>query len=233
MYMYRVVGQFGHEGLFSFALWTKSNSWESCQVAFHNWNSQWFQVSILYQNIEALYICPHILVPFSCGTKSQLVLFSLDLKNCIHFSVQFTWILCLIWWNLHTEFKLRNISANAVHVWQHLKGHWVEGEGSHGGTLTLSKGSVYWQNRLARLPRNIFMFAEQASSNHPIFKRCGVVFAGVFGVLCQLNRSSAIWAACHFPWMLVKRVTTMVIVTSHIFNGIKTQPSAPSLAVTS
>jgi hypothetical protein len=33
--------------------------------------------------IEALYICPHILVPFSCGTKSQLVSFSLDLKNCI------------------------------------------------------------------------------------------------------------------------------------------------------
>jgi hypothetical protein len=44
----------------------------------------------LYQNIEALYIFPHILVPFSCGTKSQLVSFSLDLKNCIHFSVQFT-----------------------------------------------------------------------------------------------------------------------------------------------
>jgi hypothetical protein len=43
-------------------------------------------------NIEALFICPHILVPFSCGTKSQLVSFSLDLKNCIHFSVQFTWI---------------------------------------------------------------------------------------------------------------------------------------------
>jgi hypothetical protein len=38
----------------------------------------------------------HKLVPFSCGTKSQLVSFSLDLKNCIHFSVQFTWILCLI-----------------------------------------------------------------------------------------------------------------------------------------
>jgi hypothetical protein len=113
---------------------TKSNSWESCQVAFHNWNSQWSQVSILYQNIEALYTCPHILVHFSCGTKSQLVSFSLDLKNCIHFSAQFTWILCLIWWNLtctgqvndtcpvgstlswSAEFKHRNISANAVHV---------------------------------------------------------------------------------------------------------------------
>jgi hypothetical protein len=44
-------------------------------------NSQWSQVSILYQNIEALYICPHILVPFSCGSKSQLVSFSLDMKN--------------------------------------------------------------------------------------------------------------------------------------------------------
>jgi hypothetical protein len=39
-----------------------------------------------YQNIEALYICPHhIFVPFSCGTKSQLVSFSLDLKNLYPF----------------------------------------------------------------------------------------------------------------------------------------------------
>jgi hypothetical protein len=89
-----------HEEIVAFTLWTNSISWESCQVTIHNWNSQWSQVSILYQNIEALYICPHMLVPFSCGTKSQLVSFSLDLKNCIHFSVQFTWILCLVWWNL-------------------------------------------------------------------------------------------------------------------------------------
>jgi hypothetical protein len=32
----------------------------------------------------------------SYGTKSQLVSFSLALKNCIHFSVQLTWILCLV-----------------------------------------------------------------------------------------------------------------------------------------
>jgi hypothetical protein len=85
-----------HEGIVAFTLWPNSISGESCQVYIHNLNSQWSQVSILYQNIEALYICPHILVRFSCGTKSQLVSFSLDLKNCIHFSVQFTWILCLV-----------------------------------------------------------------------------------------------------------------------------------------
>jgi hypothetical protein len=87
-----------HEGIFP--KWTKSDYWESFFVAFHSWNSQWSLVSILYQNIKALYICPHILVPFAFGTKSQLVSFSLALKNCVHFSVQFTWILCLIWWNL-------------------------------------------------------------------------------------------------------------------------------------
>jgi hypothetical protein len=85
------------------------------------------------------------LAPFSCRTKSQLVSFSLNPKNCIHFSVQFSWILCLylveptdtgqvnvtcpvgstLSWS--AEFKHRNISANAVHIWgdwQHLKGHW-------------------------------------------------------------------------------------------------------------
>jgi hypothetical protein len=46
------------------------------QVAIHNWNSQWSQVSILYQNIEALYKSPHIFVPFSYGTKSQLFIFT-------------------------------------------------------------------------------------------------------------------------------------------------------------
>jgi hypothetical protein len=45
-----------HEGIFAFTLWTNPISWESCQVAIHNWNFQWSQVSILYQNIEALYI---------------------------------------------------------------------------------------------------------------------------------------------------------------------------------
>jgi hypothetical protein len=34
-----------------------------------------------YKSLVKLYICPRILVPFSCGTKSQLVSFSLDLKN--------------------------------------------------------------------------------------------------------------------------------------------------------
>jgi hypothetical protein len=89
-----------------------------------------------------VHMCPHILVPFSCGTKSQLASFSLDLKNCINFSVQFTWILCFVWWNMvnatcpvgstlswSAEFKHRNISAHTIHIWgdwQHLKGHWVK-----------------------------------------------------------------------------------------------------------
>jgi hypothetical protein len=69
------------ERMFAFTLWTNSISWESCQVAIHNWNSQWSQVSTLYQNIEALYICPHILVLFSCGTKSHIVSFWLTRKT--------------------------------------------------------------------------------------------------------------------------------------------------------
>jgi hypothetical protein len=141
------ASHFEHEGIFAFTPWTNSISWESCQVAIHNRNSQWSQVSILYQNIEALNICPHILVPFSCGTKSQFVSFSLDRKTVSICAIYLDLVSCqmeptgtgqenvtcpvgstLSW---SAEFKHRHISANAVHVWgdwQHLKGHWVKGE---------------------------------------------------------------------------------------------------------
>jgi hypothetical protein len=60
-YFYVPVASFyTHEGIFPFTLRTNSISWESCQVAIHNWKSQWSQVRILYQNIEALYTCPRI-----------------------------------------------------------------------------------------------------------------------------------------------------------------------------
>jgi hypothetical protein len=51
--------------------------------------------------ISLVHMCSY-LVPFSCGTKSQLsVSFSLDLKTVsISQCNLFTWILCLIWWNL-------------------------------------------------------------------------------------------------------------------------------------
>jgi hypothetical protein len=76
------------------------------------------------------------LVPFSCGTKSQLVSFSLDLKNYPFLSaIYLDLVLCdgtYRYWtgkcpvdsdqqNLST---LRNISAIAVHVcgdWQNTK----------------------------------------------------------------------------------------------------------------
>jgi hypothetical protein len=140
------VGFTVHEGIVAFTLWTNSISSESCQVTIHNWNSQWSQVSILYQNIEAL--CPHILVPFSCGTKSQLVSFSfwpeqLSISLCnlpgscvlsdgtyrYWTGKWYLWVCSTLSWS--AEFKHINISAHAVHIWgdwQHLKGHWVKGE---------------------------------------------------------------------------------------------------------
>jgi hypothetical protein len=110
-----------HEGLFSCTLWTKSSSWESCQVTFHNWNSQWSQVSIPYQNIEALYIMSSYIGTFFLWNQISACFIFTWPEKLYPICSPLSWL---------AEFKHRNISANAVHVcgdWQHLKVHW-EGE---------------------------------------------------------------------------------------------------------
>jgi hypothetical protein len=136
-----------HEGLFSFTLWTKSNSWESCQVAFHNWNSQWSPVSILLdQNINMYIMSSYIGTVFMWNQISACFIFTLPEKlypflSALNLDLDLMEptgtgqenVTCplgsTVSWS--AEFKQRNISANSVHVcgdWQHPKGHWVKGE---------------------------------------------------------------------------------------------------------
>jgi hypothetical protein len=132
------------EGLFAFTLWTKSNSWESCQVAFHNWNSQWSQVSVLYQNIKALYMSSigtffmwnqisarfiftwpeNMYYPFLSALYLDLMSYLMESTGTGQVNATCPVGSTLGW---SAEFKHINISANSVHSWgdwQHLKGHW-------------------------------------------------------------------------------------------------------------
>jgi hypothetical protein len=133
------------------SLENKHNSWESCQVAFiiepglrtlSKYRSFVYLSSYVNEkpNLSILLMLHFHLtwktVPISQYTlPGSLVLsdwnylyfpfhFSLDLKNWTHFSVHFTWFLCVIWMNLpvklpvqywSAEFKHINISAKAVH----------------------------------------------------------------------------------------------------------------------
>jgi hypothetical protein len=85
----------------AFTLWTNSFSWESCQV-FTTGITSGLRSAYYYQNIEALYIIYVLIYWYLFHVEPNLSLFHFHLtwKTCIHFSVQFTWILCLVWWNL-------------------------------------------------------------------------------------------------------------------------------------
>jgi hypothetical protein len=103
---YRKVHDFpnehDHEGIFAFTLWTNSIAWESCQVAIHNWNSQWSQFSILYQSIEALYMSSWYL--FHVEPNLSLFHFHFTWKTVSISLCLWTW--SLIWWNLQVLDRL-------------------------------------------------------------------------------------------------------------------------------
>jgi hypothetical protein len=120
----------------------KPNSWESCQVAFLNWipcSLRSAKYRSLPHTCTCMYSYHDILIPFSRGTKPQYpfsVSLSFDLKNCrpTHFSVHFTWFLCLIWLNLHVSIKLP-VQSSSTLSWS--------AEFKHRSTMYLRKGSTF------------------------------------------------------------------------------------------
>jgi hypothetical protein len=119
-----------------FCLYSLPNSisWESCQFAIHNWNSQWSQVSILYQSlvhmssyigtffmrnqISACFIFtwPEKLYPFLCAIYLDLVSCLMEptctgpVMNCIRYFVRIHVVIL----NSDQQVEIRGFKTNTL-----------------------------------------------------------------------------------------------------------------------